>query len=436
VSRRDDGPPGIAVRAPADKAVCQRALVLSALSESPVRISPWVDNRDTTSAADAVRSLGLRVDRCADDGIVVQGAGMRGFADRTGTLDFGNSATSARLWLAVAAGQPGARLTITGNDLLRRRPMSWVTRHLAAMGAGLDGAAHTLPVTVSGARRLRPLDLVPEVDSAQARSALLHAALFADGPSRIGQRCRARDHTERLLRHFGVRVPVEDDGTAVLEPPDALSASEVRVPGDVSAIAPLLAAVAIRPAGKVALTVDDVGLNPTRTGLLTVLREMGADLTIEQTGWLGQEPVGRAVIRSGAPLSGVEVSGGDLIQSGIDELPLVALLGAHAEGTTRVRDAAELRDKDTDRLAGIAALMRSFGVHIGRAAGGFTVTGPARLRPADADVGADHRMVMAAAVAASTLPEPSRVRGADSVAVSDPRFFRTLAELADVREAP
>lgn len=428
--RRHDSPLKMVFTAPPDKAICQRAALLAALADRPVLISPWVVNADTTSTVTLLRALGAEVERVAPQAIRVHGVGLRGFAGVRAVVDAGNSATLARITLAVAAGQPGARISVTGNDLLRRRPMGWVSRQLATMGAQID--QHHLPITVGGVDALRPLDHVPEVRSAQAKSALLYAALFASGPSRIGERCTARDHTERLLRRFGVRVDRLANGYTVLHPPASIGTSEVRVAGDFSAVAPLLAAVLLRPPGHV-LVVEGVSLNPTRTGLLRVLRSMGADVLVEPTGDYGGEPVGRLTARSGQALQGVEVAGDDLIQSMIDELPLLAVLAASATGTTVVRDAAELRDKDTDRLAGSVALLRAFGVPAEATTDGYRVSGPVPLRPCVVDPGADHRMVMAAAVAAATLTEPSLVHNAAAVGVSAPDFFRHLSQFAEVR---
>jgi 3-phosphoshikimate 1-carboxyvinyltransferase len=424
---------------PGDKSISQRATFLTSLCEGTSRIAGLLRSDDTGHNLAALRRLGAGIRELPSGDVEVRGVGLRGYRTDGGPLWMGNSATSARLALALLSGQAaGPACVVDGNDSLRRRPMAWVIEPLRRMGAAIEplGAAGRLPVRVRG-RRLRGAAHEAPVYSAQAVSPLLFAGLLAVDETRVLRRARARDHTERLLRHFGVRI--DEDGLEVcVHPPERLAPRDVTVPGDISAGAVVLAAAALHPEPGLAVTVRPVGLNPTRTGFLDVLEAMGADVAVRRTGVAGAEPVGEVTVTSGRPLRGTRVEGPELVQSTIDELPLVAALGACAQGPTAVADAAELRDKDSDRIATTCALVRAFGADAEPTTDGFTVTPPpgGRLRsPGRVSCFGDHRVAFAAAALAGRLDEPVVLDGWEVTDVSFPGAEAVLGRLMRMRPA-
>jgi 3-phosphoshikimate 1-carboxyvinyltransferase len=335
-----------------------------------------------------------------------------------------------RLLAGILAGQPFFSV-LTGDDSLRRRPMDRIVRPLGAMGAHIMGRAgdRFAPLAIRGGN-LRATHYRSPVASAQVKSAVLLAGLYADGPTTVVEPAPSRDHTERLLRGLGVSVEtwVDAEGgfAARVIPPAKLPPIRARVPGDFSSAAFWVAAAVIHPNAQV--TIDGVGLNPTRTGFLDVLKMMGAEVGAEVTGEAAGEPVGIITARS-SHLKPAEV-GGRLIPRLIDELPLVALVACFADGTTVIRDAAELRVKESDRLAGVAEGLSRLGVEVRELPDGLVITGPARLAAAELDARGDHRLAMAWAIAGLTAAGETRIVGAESVAVSYPAFWETLVQLA------
>lgn len=426
VVARAGAPATLSWEPPGDKSISQRAALLASVSEGTCRIDGFLRSDDTASALGALRAAGIDVE---DDGatVVVHGRGPRSYSPPRAPLDAGNSATSARLLLAITSAQRG-RYVVDGNARLRRRPMGWVVSPLRALGARIEWAssAGALPARVDGGE-LTGREISVEVDSAQAVSALLFAGALARGPTTVRRRTRARDHTERLLRHFGVRV--DEDEHTVRVHPGPIAAAGVRVAGDPSAAAAMIAAVAIRSAPGTRLTIPSVGLNRTRTGFLRALDAMGAAVDVSPHGEVSGEPVGSVTVTSGRPLTGVEIGGRAFVQSAIDELPLVAALAATASGDTVVRDAAELRDKDTDRIATTVALVRAFGADARATRDGFVVRPRALRSPGTYGVPGDHRIAMAALVLASALDEPTTIEGCDVVRVSFPGCVDALARV-------
>ncbi|HXM56439.1 MAG TPA: 3-phosphoshikimate 1-carboxyvinyltransferase [Candidatus Dormibacteraeota bacterium] len=421
-----------------DKSITQRALFLAALARGRSVVEGFLWSQDTMHCMTALRQLGVGIELDAGGRAVIDGVGRHGLGQTGSTVYLGNSATSSRIMLALLAGQTHYYV-LDGNEALRRRPMGWVVEPLREMGARLSWlvAPGGFPVAVApapGGLAARRLDV--RVDSAQAVSALLFAGLVAEGRTVIRRRTRARDHTERLLRFFDVRVD-ETDSEVAIEPPRELTARRVAVAGDISASALVIAAAVLDERPGLTVTVDGVGMNDTRTGFLEALRAMGADLRIEVTGTVSGEPVGQVTVASGRRLHGVRVDGPRFVQSTIDELPLLAAVAATADGPTVVADAAELRDKDTDRIATTAALLSAFGVRVDPAPDGFTVhpPPPGGLR-APARVGAqgDHRVAFAAMALASRLDEPTVITDWDVVEISFPDCLTPLSRLARVQE--
>jgi 3-phosphoshikimate 1-carboxyvinyltransferase len=399
-----------------DKAISQRATLLAALADGRSTVRGLADCRDVDSNLAALRDLDIAVERVASD-VHIDGVDGRSLHAPCSQLDAGNSATTSRLLVAVLAGGK-SDVVVTGNALLRARSMREVLEPLRLLGGRVSTleSEGCLPVRVRGTT-LHGGAVDVEVDSAQPVSALLFAGSLADTAVVVRRRTAARDHTERLLRWTGLEV--HETPAQLVVSPGRPRAFDLTVPGDPSA-AGFLAALHVAAGATSELRLTAVGLNQRRTGLFTVLRRMGVEAVEEIGPDLGPEPVGDVVIRRSGPLRGVHVSGPELVQSAIDELPLLAALAATADTETTICDAAELRGKDTDRIAMTVALLRAFGVDADPLPDGFVV-GPSVLRPpAHVVLPADHRIIFAA-LTLSLLAGPGTVlEGVDAVATSHP----------------
>jgi coenzyme F420 hydrogenase subunit beta len=423
--------PELAWTPPGDKAIAQRAAFIAALADGTSTIRNIPQSDDIESNLGILRQLGVDIWEAADASIVLGGRGLRGLTpEKQSTLNPRNSATTARILIGLLAGTP-AEFDVDGNELLRRRPMEWVVEPLRRAGARIvyEGEAGRLPVRITGGP-LGPIDYQVNVFSAQPVSALLFAGLQSTGPTLIRRRTKARDHTERLLRHLGVEI--EETETSVrMQPPQRLPAFDLMLPGDISTAALPIACIVASPF-KRRLVIEDVGINETRTGFVRTLQRMGAGIEIQQTGMEASEPVGKIVVESGHKLRGIEIAGDALVQSMIDELPLLAALSARADGRTVIRDAQELKDKDTDRIATTVAALSPFGVKIEGREDGFVVE-PSELSGAKSLVlPPDHRVIFAAMTLASSLPEPTTMTGWEKVSVSFPGCLELLGQLASV----
>lgn len=418
-------PPRGEVHVPGDKSLAHRALLLGALSEPGVTVRGLPAGRDVASTRRCLEQLGAPITAAPDGGLhVTAPPQLRGGE----TLDCGNSGTTARLLAGLLAGQ-GIAARLTGDASLRRRPMRRVVDPLRAMGADITASGGGLPLHLgSRGGPLRPGDHAPAVASAQVKSAILLAGLGAAGTTRVHEPAASRDHTERLLAAMG--VPVRRDGCTVslVGRPGArapLGGLDLDLPGDLSTAAFLLTVGVVVPGA--AIRLPGVGVNPTRTGLLDVLRGMAAPVTTARPREPGGEPVADLLARHGL-LRPVSI-GGDLVPRLIDELPLVAVLATQAVGTTVVRDAGELRHKESDRIATVVAQLQRMGARIVEHADGFAVTGPTTLRGAVVDAGGDHRLAMALAVAALAAVGETVIDGAEAAAVSHPAFWDDLSRL-------
>jgi coenzyme F420 hydrogenase subunit beta len=419
-------------RPPGDKAIAQRAAFAAGLADgtSTIRNIPQSDDIENNLAI--LRQLGVDIWEAADASIVIGGRGLRGLAaqESKSTLNPGNSATTARILMSILAGTPG-EFRIDGNELLRRRPMEWIVEPLRKAGAHIvyESSRGRLPAHIRGST-LGAIDHQVDIFSAQPVSALLFAGLQSSGETAIKRRAKARDHTERLLRHLGVTVD-ETETTVRMDPPDRLPAFSLTLPGDISTAAFPIACVVASPLSR-RLVIEDVGINETRSGFVRTLQAMGAGIEIEPTRIEGNEPVGRIIVESGHQLRGIELSGASLIQSMIDELPMLAALAARAEGPTVIRDAQELKDKDTNRIATTVAALSPFGVRVEGRDDGFVIE-PSDLSSAKSLVlPPDHRVIFAAMTLASSLEEPTTMSGWEKVSVSFPGCLELLGQLASV----
>jgi 3-phosphoshikimate 1-carboxyvinyltransferase len=407
---------------PGDKSISHRALLLGALANGTSRIENFLPAQDCLATLACLRSLGVRVLQHDPTTVTVTGRGLDGLSAPAGPLDCVRSGTTMRLLAGILAGQRFASV-LTGDPQLLRRPMRRVVAPLRAMGAEIQDTDGRGPLAIVG-RPLVGQHHHLAVASAQVKSALLLAGLYAQGPTVVHQPGPARDHTERMLISMGARVRV--DGLKVsLEPPSSLAPLRTMVPGDISSAAFLLVAAALAPGSRI--TALNVGLNPTRTGLLGVLAGMGVRLEIANRHDQGGEPVADVTAWAGG-LRATDV-GGDTVVRMIDEFPVLAVAATQAAGTTRVRDAAELRVKETDRIATIVAELTRMGARIEPQPDGFVVKGPTPLRGALVDSHGDHRLAMALVVAGLVAEGETVVLRAGSIADSFPGFAQRLAEL-------
>ncbi|MCW3026998.1 MAG: aroA [Solirubrobacterales bacterium] len=415
------------LRAPADKSISHRAALLGAMASEPVRIERYLQAADTNSTLQAVRALGALVEQRGEE-VVVRGTGLREAREPEGPIDVGNAGTLLRLLPGWLAAQAGRSFTLDGDDSIRRRPVDRIAEPLRLMGAEIEPTGGRFaPLVVRGAR-LRAISCELEVASAQVKSCVLLAALAADGATTVGEPGRSRDHTERMLLRAGASIHRHGRHVTVVNA-DELLLDSVRVPGDASSAAFLVAAGVLVPGSR--LLIADVGVNWTRSGFLRIVRRMQGivlgDLE-EETGELtGEEPVSDLDVAYGA-LEGTVVEPEE-VPLAIDELPLVGLLGCFAEGETVVRGAQELRVKESDRIAGVVEGLRGLGADIEATSDGFAVRGNGGLRGGTLDARGDHRLAMMGAVAGLASKEGVEVQGMEVAAVSYPSFVEDLAAL-------
>jgi len=410
---------------PGDKSVSHRAALLGALAEGVSEVQGYLEAEDCLRTISAVQALGAEVTRKAPGHYRIAGAGLRGLTEPGDVIDCGNSGTTARLLSGVLAGQPFWTL-LTGDASLRRRPMGRIAEPLRRMGATIVGRAEgsRLPLAIRGSAQPTAIEYATPVASAQVKSAVLLAGLGADGPVTVIEPAPSRDHSERMLRRFGARLEVGERRVTLT--PGPLRATSVVVPGDISSAAFLLVAGAI--VGDARVTLHRVGVNPTRTGVLDVLEAMGARISTAQGADEG-EPTASLTVRSSA-LRATDIGGARLIPRLIDEIPILALAGAVAPGVTLVRDATELRVKESDRAAAIARELGKLGARIEERPDGMAITGGGRLRGAVVSSGGDHRMAMALAVAGLIADGDTVVDDVECVATSFPQFADIVNALA------
>ena len=411
---------------PADKSIAHRAAMLAALGVGRSRIVGYPASADPQSTLSVLRQLGVRIEADEDGILVVEGVGLEGLRAPAAPLDCGNAGTLMRLICGVLAGQPFDSVLV-GDASLSRRPMGRVAGPLREMGAGLgltDGHAPVRITGKTGGERLRGITYRLPVPSAQVKSCVLLAGLFADGETTVIEAMPSRDHTERML---GLdRFEMGDERHLTVTPGLRIAPATWTVPRDFSAAAFFLVAGSIVAEGE--LRLPGVGLNPTRSALLDVLRAMGADIAVEQERAYGGEPIADLVVRPAA-LQGVRVDGA-LIPNLIDEIPVLAVAACCAEGRTEIRDAAELRVKETDRIAAMAANLRALGAEVEEFDDGFAIDGPVRLRGAAVDAYDDHRIAMAMGIAALVADGPTTIRDAEWATVSFPGFWEQVRQAA------
>ena len=407
---------------PGDKSISHRAVMLAGLSNGPCLIKGFLSSEDCLCTVGAMRSLGVQIDFIDETTLIVHGV-RRVFTAPLGDIDCGNSGTTMRLMAGILAGQP-FRSRLVGDASLSKRPMKRIIDPLSQMGAKItaEGKDGRPPLTIEGGN-LEPIHFLSPVASAQVKSAVLLAGMFAKGKTSVTEPTQSRDHTERMLEYFLVR-PQKQGLTVGIYGEQTPESREFQVPGDISSAAFWLVAAAAQPQSR--LLVKNVGLKETRSGVLAVLIRMGAVIR-ERITSPQAEPIGVVDIQGGM-LKGTEIKGAE-IANVIDELPILAVAGALAQGKTVIRDAGELRVKETDRLAAIATNLRAMGVTVTETESGLEIIGGSPLRGAKMDSFGDHRIAMAFAIAGLFADGETVITGTECVNTSYPSFYQTLEGL-------
>ena len=431
---------------PGDKSISHRAALLAALADGRVRVENFSTSADCASTLACLAQFGVRIQRHGTS-VEIAGAGLRLPAAPAAPLDCGNSGTTMRLLAGVLAGQ-NFSATLAGDASLSARPMRRIIAPLELMGAQIAAQAGCAPLHIEGRRPLQAISYAPPVASAQVKSCVLLAGLYADGRTTVVEHTPTRDHTERLLCWLGVELETRaatgiearnDEAQAAatqrisLTAPTRLAARDCVMPGDISSAAFFLVAAALLPGSD--LIIEGVGVNPTRTQIIATLSALGADVSIEAARTQTNEPVGDVRVRGTGRLvpvcAGANVLRGASVAALIDELPILAVLGTQVAGGLTIRDAAELRVKETDRISAMVTSLRALGAEVAEYEDGLAVAGPVQLKGARLDSCDDHRVAMAAAVAALIATGESELAGADCVRISFPEFFPLLETLVE-----
>ena len=411
---------------PGDKSISHRSIMFGSLAEGTTEISHFLTGADCLSTISCFRKMGIRIE-ISGESVLVYGKGLHGLHKPAEILDCGNSGTTTRLLSGILAGQSFDSV-LTGDASIRKRPMNRVIRPLRDMGADISSFQDSgcAPLSIHGAR-LHGVCYTSPVASAQVKSCVLLAGLYADSPTTVTEPALSRDHTERMLAQLGAKLTAfSSDGlpSVMIEPDPKLDAVSIEVPGDISSAAYFLVGAVLIPGSETVL--KNVGINPTRDGILRVLQEMGADISVENV-LFGGEPSADLIIRSSS-LHGTTI-GGDLIPALIDEIPVIAVAAAAAEGTTVIRDAAELKVKESDRIALVVEGLRQMGADAEATEDGMIIHGGKPLHGAYIDTHGDHRLAMAFAIASLIAEGETTFSDTDCVSISYPGFFDDLRTL-------
>lgn len=411
------------IRIPGDKSVSHRSIMFGAIAEGTTTVEGFLQSDDCLSTIDCFQKLGVEIS-IKGETVSINSEGIINWKEPDEILYTGNSGTTTRLMLGILAGSSVSSVLI-GDESIQKRPMRRVTDPLKLMGANLIGRENGqfTPIAVEGTK-LQAIHYTMPVASAQVKSAILLAALNAEGETVVKEMETSRDHTEKMLKHFGATIAV-DDKLIRLQGGQKLTGSHVVVPGDISSAAFFLVAGAIVPNSN--LTLTNVGLNPTRTGIMDVLQAMGASYTVNDSDNSSHEEMGTIEIESSA-LSGIEI-GGELIPRLIDEIPIIALLATQASGKTVIKNAEELKVKETNRIDAVVNELKKLGANITATNDGMIIEGPTTLHGGDLITYGDHRIGMMAAVASLITTEPVTIDNPGCIAVSYPRFFEDISSI-------
>ncbi|QQK79876.1 3-phosphoshikimate 1-carboxyvinyltransferase [Salicibibacter cibi] len=414
---------------PGDKSISHRAVMFGAIAHGRTTVSGFLDGEDCRRTIACFQKMGVAIQYDQTLGtVVIDGRGMEGLNEPSELLDVGNSGTTIRLMLGILAGRPYFSV-VAGDESIAKRPMARITEPLRSMGAQIHGRRNGTytPIAIpGGGNKLTGIEYSLPVASAQVKSAILLAGLQAEGKTTVREEYRSRDHTERMLQAFGARVDVSGNEVSV-SGGQTLQARDVEIPGDISSAAFLLAAASIVKDS--CLRIKNVGVNPTRTGIIEALVAMGGDVTFENERTLSGEPVADIMVRE-KTLHGATISG-SLIPRLIDELPVLAVIATQAKGRTVIKDAAELKFKETNRIDTTAKQLRQLGAQIQATEDGFIIEGPTPLTGAEISSYNDHRIGMAFTIAGLIAKGETTIHGARAAAVSFPKFYTTLRLLND-----
>ncbi len=407
---------------PGDKSISHRSLILSAIAEGETTIRGLSAAGDVTSTQNCLKALGVSIKK-SKDGIVVKGKGKYGLKKPKKTLDAGNSGTTIRLLSGVLAAQNFISV-IDGDASLRSRPMRRIIEPLESMGAHIESNGYKAPLTIHGGA-LHAIDYASTIASAQVKSCVLLAGLYAKGSTRVTEPATTRDHTERMLEVFGVRVRASQSVICVQGPAE-LQALDIDVPGDLSAAAFFLVAACLLPNSQI--TIDNVGVNPTRIGILDALTAMGGRIDRSQAANLNNEP--RCSLTAVSTKLSAANFGGSMIPTIIDEIPVLAVAATQAEGNTVIRDAGELRVKESDRLAAVAHNLNAMGAQVKETKDGLIIHGPTPLQGVEIDSFGDHRIAMSFAIAGLLAQGETIIKGSECVDISFPGFYDLLEKVS------
>ncbi|WP_332630120.1 3-phosphoshikimate 1-carboxyvinyltransferase [Halalkalibacter flavus] len=411
------------IQVPGDKSISHRAVMFGAIAEGTTTVEGFLPGEDCLSTISCFRKLGVSIKQQGEK-VTIEGKGWDGLIEPSEILDVGNSGTTTRLMLGILATRP-FHSVIIGDDSIAKRPMARVTDPLREMGSVIDGRqkGNFTPLSIRGGVT-KGIQYQSKVASAQVKSAILLAGLQSEGVTSVTEPALSRDHTERMLEAYGVHVK-RDGLTVSVEGGQTLKAQHIVVPGDISSAAFFLVAAAIVPNSNI--TIEGVGMNPTRSGIIDVLEQMGASMTVQNERVVGGEPIADITI-STSSLKGIEI-GGDLIPRLIDEIPVIAVLATQAEGKTVIRDAEELKVKETNRIDTVVSELTKLGAKIQATDDGMIIEGPSSLNGASVSSFGDHRIGMALAVAGLITDGDVEINRSDSIAVSYPNFFDHIKHL-------
>lgn len=416
------------IQIPGDKSISHRGIIFGALAHGTTRLKNFLMANDCVSTIEIFRQLGISIDIQKDNTILVHGQGLQRLSTPQKLLEAGNSGTTARLLLGLLSGQ-NFDSTLTGDESLCNRPMDRVTIPLRQMGASFDTGSKGdfLPITVKAKKSdyLKAIDYTLPVASAQVKSSIILASLYADNSSTIRQPTLSRNHTEIMLETFGGNIQVDDDNTITVHPLPYLYAQDLIIPGDISSAAYFITAALLVPKSEILL--QNVGVNPTRSGILEVYKHMGAEIEIERIDQGSMEPSADIVVRTSS-LKGTIIEG-DLIPRLIDELPIIALAATQAKGTTIIRDAEELKVKESNRIDSTVNILKSFGADVQATSDGMIIQGPTPLFGTSIKPGSDHRLVMMAAIGGLIAEGTTIIEDAQWADISYPNFFKEIEKL-------
>lgn len=416
------------IRVPGDKSISHRALMLGAIAQGETQIQGLLLGEDPCSTASCFQAMGAEISELNTEFVRVKGIGLGNLLEPLDVLNAGNSGTTLRLMLGLISSHAGRFFTVTGDSSLRSRPMSRVVKPLQEMGAEIWGRKGNslAPLAVQG-KSLTPIHYNSPIASAQVKSCILLAGLMIEGQTTVTEPALSRDHSERMLRAFGANLTTDPETNSVtITGPTQLYGQTVIVPGDISSAAFWLVAGAIVPDSE--LVIENVGVNPTRTGILEVLAMMGADIQQENQREVAGEPVADLRVRS-SRLQSCTIAGEDIIPRLIDEIPVLAVAAVFATGTTIIRDAAELRVKESDRIAVMAQQLNKMGAQVRELPDGMEITGGTPLLGTDVDSHTDHRIAMSLAIAALNANGTTTIQRAEAATVSYPEFYATLQQV-------